>query len=249
VSRPLVVVLGGTRSGKSRFGRDRAIAVSAGGPVVYLATVMPGDPELDERIALHRRDRPSGWTTIEVGLDLAGAIASVQGGATILLDGLTLWVSLLVGDRRPDVMATVDGPVEAVRAAISAHAGPVVVVSDEIGSGLVPLDPLSRAFVDILGIAHQRLVADADEAWLMVAGRAIRLEATAPGATGRHWRRSDRTWRGRPIRPAGAPRSRRRSRRRARSPRVSWRPTRCGSSATPRRAGRVVAGAAGPTRR
>jgi adenosylcobinamide kinase/adenosylcobinamide-phosphate guanylyltransferase len=180
MSRPRVVVLGGTRSGKSRFGRDRAVALSGGGPVTYLATAVPGDPELDERIALHRRDRPSDWTTVEVGTDLAGAIRDVGSGTTILLDGLTLWVSLLIGDRRPDVMATVDGPVEDVRAAIAAHAGPVVVVSDEIGSGLVPLDALSRAFVDILGIAHQRLVADADEAWLMVAGRAIRLEAAAP---------------------------------------------------------------------
>jgi adenosylcobinamide kinase/adenosylcobinamide-phosphate guanylyltransferase len=180
VSRPLVVVLGGTRSGKSRFGRDRAAALAGDGPVAYLATAVPGDPELDERIALHRRDRPAGWTTIEVGSDLAGAIASVDAGATILLDGLTLWVSLVVGDVRPDVMALADGPIEAVRAAIAAHAGPVVVVSDEIGSGLVPLDPLSRAFVDLLGIAHQRLVADADEAWLMVAGRALRLEPVGP---------------------------------------------------------------------
>jgi len=180
VSRPLVVVLGGTRSGKSRFGRDRAVALSAGGPVVYLATAVPGDPELDERIALHRRDRPAGWTTIEVGRDLAGAIGSVDGATTILLDGLTLWASLLVGDERPDVMATVEGPVEAVRAAIASHPGPLIVVSDEIGSGLVPLDPVSRAFVDILGIAHQRLVADADEAWLMVAGRGLRLERPAP---------------------------------------------------------------------
>src|SRR5207247_7162497 len=94
---------------------------------------------------------------------------------TILLDGLTLWVSLLVTGDALDVMATADGPLEEVRAAIRAHSGPVVVVSDEIGLGLVPLDPLGRAFRDVLGIAHQRLVADSDEAWLMVAGRALRL--------------------------------------------------------------------------
>ena len=176
MSRPLVVILGGTRSGKSRFGRDRAAALSAGAPVTYLATAVPGDPELDERIVLHRRDRPSDWTTVEVGVDLAGAIGAIDGSTTILLDGLTLWASLLVGDGRPDVMATVDGPLEKVRAAIAAHPGPMVVVSDEVGSGLVPLDSVSRAFVDILGIAHQRLVADSDEAWLMVAGRGIRLD-------------------------------------------------------------------------
>ena len=175
MSDPLVVILGGTRSGKSRFGRDRATTLAAGGRVTYLATALPGDPELDERIALHRRDRPAAWTTIEVGRDPAAAIRSIDQGTTILLDGLTLWASLLVDGDRLDVMATADGPVDDLRAAIREHRGPVIVVSDEIGLGLVPLDPLSREFRDLLGIAHQRLVADSDEAWFMVAGRAIRL--------------------------------------------------------------------------
>ncbi|HET7031123.1 MAG TPA: bifunctional adenosylcobinamide kinase/adenosylcobinamide-phosphate guanylyltransferase, partial [Candidatus Limnocylindrales bacterium] len=68
MSRPLVVVLGGTRSGKSRFGRDRAATLAGAGPVGYLATALEGDPELDERIARHRRDRPATWMTIEPGL-------------------------------------------------------------------------------------------------------------------------------------------------------------------------------------
>jgi adenosylcobinamide kinase / adenosylcobinamide-phosphate guanylyltransferase len=175
MSRPLVVVLGGTRSGKSRFGRDRASALAAGGPVVFVATALPGDPELDERIALHRRDRPTAWLTINATRDLAATIRGVAPGSTILLDGLTLWVSLLVGDERPSIQAITDGPIEDVRAAFRAHAGPVIVVSDEVGLGLVPMDPIGRAFQDILGIAHQRLVADADEAWLMIAGRALAL--------------------------------------------------------------------------
>ena len=175
MSRPLVVILGGTRSGKSRFGRERAGALAAGGPVVYVATALPGDPELDERIALHRRDRPASWRTIDAGLDLAATIRAIPGDVAILLDGLTLWVSILVGEERPSVEAIVDGPIEDVRLAVRAHAGPVVIVSDEIGLGLVPMDPVGRAFRDILGIAHQVLVADSDEAWLMVAGRAIRL--------------------------------------------------------------------------
>ena len=175
MSRPLVVILGGTRSGKSRFARDRASALAADGRVVYVATALPGDPELDERIALHRRDRPSSWTTVEATTDLAATIGEIAPGTTILLDGLTLWVSLLVGDERPSVAAVVEGPIEDVRNALRAHDAPVIVVSDEVGLGLVPMDPVGRAFRDILGIAHQRLVADADEAWLMVAGRAIVL--------------------------------------------------------------------------
>jgi adenosyl cobinamide kinase/adenosyl cobinamide phosphate guanylyltransferase len=175
MSRPLVVILGGTRSGKSRFGRDRAVALAAGGAVVYVATALPGDPELDERIALHRRDRPAAWLTVNATRDLATTIRGIAPGSTILLDGLTLWVSLLIGDERPSVPAITDGPIDGVREALRAHAGPVIVVSDEVGLGLVPMDPIGRAFRDILGIAHQRLVADSDEAWLMVAGRAIAL--------------------------------------------------------------------------
>ena len=175
MSRPLVVILGGTRSGKSRFGRDRASALAASRPVVYVATALPGDPELDERIALHRRDRPTAWLTINATRDLATTIRGISPGSTILIDGLTLWISLLIGDERPSVEGVVDGPIEAVRDALRAHDGPVIVVSDEVGLGLVPMDPIGRAFRDILGIAHQRLVADADEAWLMIAGRALAL--------------------------------------------------------------------------
>ena len=176
MSRQLVVILGGTRSGKSRFGRDRAVALANGGPVTYAATAVPGDAELDERIALHRRDRPAGWATLEPTLDLPSAIRALDPATTLLLDGLTLWLSRLIDGPSLDVLAVIDGPVQALRDALAEHPGPAIVVSDEIGLGLVPLDPLSRAFRDILGIAHQRLVADSDEAWFTIAGRAIRLE-------------------------------------------------------------------------
>jgi adenosylcobinamide kinase / adenosylcobinamide-phosphate guanylyltransferase len=175
MSRPLVVILGGTRSGKSRFGRVRATALAGDGPVTYVATALRGDAELEARIALHRADRPAGWETVEPGRDLPSAIRDIPAGTTVLLDGLTLWLSQLV-EGVEDPILLVDGPVEALRAALAGHDGPAVVVSDEISLGLVPMDPLSRAFRDLLGIAHQRLVADSDEAWFMVAGRAIRLE-------------------------------------------------------------------------
>jgi adenosyl cobinamide kinase/adenosyl cobinamide phosphate guanylyltransferase len=179
MSQPLVVILGGTRSGKSRLGRDRAAELAGGGDVTFIGTALPGDPELDARIALHRADRPAGWATIEPGPDLDAAIRSVAPTSTVLLDGLTLWVSQLLGDDSdppPDVAAIVDGPIESLRAALAAHHGPAIVVSDEVGLGMVPMSPLGRAFRDVLGIAHQRLVADADEAWLTVAGRALRLD-------------------------------------------------------------------------
>jgi adenosylcobinamide kinase/adenosylcobinamide-phosphate guanylyltransferase len=179
VSRPLVVVLGGTRSGKSRFGRDRATALAGGGAVTYIATAAAGDPELDERIALHRRDRPAHWTTIEPGIDLVSAIASIPADTTILLDGLTLWLSLVVDAEERRVESIVDGPVARLQSALRRHDGPAIVVSDEVGLGIVPTNDLARFFRDVIGITHQRLVADADEAWFMIAGRGIRLEEAA----------------------------------------------------------------------
>jgi len=181
VSRPLVVVLGGTRSGKSRFGRDRAIRLAAGGAVTYMATALPGDAELDERIHRHRADRPAAWATVEPGLALPDAIRAVAPGTTILVDGLTLWVSLLVTSPDADVDAVLDGPIADLIAALSAHDGPAIAVSDEIGLGAIPMDPLARRFADILGFAHQRLVDASDEAWFLVAGRPIRLsEVVSP---------------------------------------------------------------------
>jgi adenosylcobinamide kinase/adenosylcobinamide-phosphate guanylyltransferase len=181
VSRVLVVILGGTRSGKSRFGRERAATLAGGGAVAYVATAVPGDPELDDRIRRHRRDRPVDWQTIEAGPELAAAIRAVAPGSTILLDGLTLWASLALADDPARVDTVLDGDFTEVLSAIADHDGAVVVVSDEIGLGLVPLDPVGRAFRDLLGIAHQRLVAQSDEAWFMVAGRAIALPPRSAG--------------------------------------------------------------------
>ena len=175
MSDRLVVVLGGTRSGKSRFGLARARELAGSRPVAYLATAWPGDPELDRRIEGHQRERPASWPTIEVGPDLAAAIRSVDPTTPILLDGLTLWMSTVVGDGEPDIEAVLDGPVVRALEAIRDRAGPVIVVSDEIGLGMVPLDPGARGFRDLLGIVHQRLAAQAHEVHLMVAGLPLTL--------------------------------------------------------------------------
>jgi adenosylcobinamide kinase / adenosylcobinamide-phosphate guanylyltransferase len=176
MSERLILVLGGTRSGKSRYGLQWAREMAGDGPVHYLATAHRGDPELEERISGHQRARPPDWPTVEVGADLAGAIGSVPAEATILVDGLTLWVSTLTGDDDFLVDALLDGPVASSLEAIAAHAGAVVVVSDEIGLGMVPMDPLARRFRDLLGLVHQRYAATADEVYLMVAGLPMRLK-------------------------------------------------------------------------
>jgi len=180
MSRPLVVILGGTRSGKSRFGLDRAAALAGARPVTFIGTALPGDAELDDRIALHRRDRPASWTTVEPGSDLVAAVAAIPPRTTVLIDGLTLWISLLMDNDDLEVESIIDGPLEDLRSALDAHDGAAVVVSDEVGLGIVPTNPLARRFRDVVGIAHQRLVADSDEAWFMVAGRGFRLDRAQP---------------------------------------------------------------------
>ncbi|HLQ49241.1 MAG TPA: bifunctional adenosylcobinamide kinase/adenosylcobinamide-phosphate guanylyltransferase [Candidatus Dormibacteraeota bacterium] len=175
MSDRLILVLGGTRSGKSRFGLARARELGGAGPVAYLATAWPGDPELDRRIEGHRGERPASWPTVEVGADLAAAIRSVEPTMPVLLDGFTLWLSTIVGDDEFDLDAILADPVARALEAVRERAGPVIVVSDEIGLGMVPLDPGARAFRDLLGIAHQRLAEQADEVHFMVAGLPLTL--------------------------------------------------------------------------
>ena len=174
---PLILALGGTRSGKSRFGLAAAKRLAGdGGRVWFLATAWPGDPELDDRIAGHRAARPASWPTVEVGTDLVAALARTASDEPVLIDGLTLWLSALLGDDVADIDGILDGAVAAALAAIAARPGPVIVVSDEVGSGIVPMHAGARAYQDLVGIAHQRLAALADEVHLLVAGLPITLK-------------------------------------------------------------------------
>ncbi len=177
MAEPLILALGGTRSGKSRFGLVAASRLAGdGGRAWFLATAWPGDPELDDRIARHRAARPPSWPTIDVGPDLAAALAGTARDEPVLIDGFTLWLSTLLGDDTPAIDPILDGPVAAALEAIAARPGPVVVVSDEVGSGIVPMHAGARAYRDLVGIAHQRLAAQADEVHLLVAGLPITLK-------------------------------------------------------------------------
>ena len=181
MARPLILALGGTRSGKSRFGLAATRRLAGDGRAWFLATAWPGDAELDDRIQRHRRERPAAWPTIDVGADLAGALARTDPDEPVLVDGLTLWLSTLLGDDVPEIDPILDGPVQAALGAIRARPGPVVVVSDEIGSGIVPMHAGARAYRDLVGITHQRLSALADEAYLLVAGLPVTLKG-GPGS-------------------------------------------------------------------
>ncbi|MYE46748.1 MAG: bifunctional adenosylcobinamide kinase/adenosylcobinamide-phosphate guanylyltransferase [Chloroflexi bacterium] len=174
-------VTGGARSGKSRFAER--LARETGRPLVYLVTMVASDEELAARIAAHRRDRPEDARTIEEPRDPAGALAAEDGASCVLLDCLSLWVSnrLLELGETPDLEAVadlgreLDGEAERLIALARAREGETIVVTNEVGGGLVPEYPLGRHYRDLLGRVNQRAAAAADRAWLMVAGRPLPL--------------------------------------------------------------------------
>jgi histidinol-phosphate/aromatic aminotransferase/cobyric acid decarboxylase-like protein/adenosyl cobinamide kinase/adenosyl cobinamide phosphate guanylyltransferase len=170
----LTLVLGGTRSGKSAHAEG--LARASGLPVRYVATADPDDSSMSARIAAHVLRRPPEWETIDAGDDLAGALRKDH---CVLLDGLGTWIAGVMF-RGGDVRAQIAGFVQAIDATRST----VIVVAEQAGAGLLPPDPLSRDWLDLLGEATQALSAVAERALLVVAGRAVELppgtDAAAP---------------------------------------------------------------------
>lgn len=157
-------VIGGTRSGKSRFALARAKAFG-GDQVTFVATARPGDPELDARIASHRAVRPPVWRTIEAAPDLSRSLAAAPPEGLILLDSLTLWVAWCL-EQGVDVGAMWDR----ASAGLASRPASSIIVSDEVGLGIVPTTELGRRFRDQIGILHQRVAAEAAVVVFMVAG-------------------------------------------------------------------------------
>jgi adenosylcobinamide kinase/adenosylcobinamide-phosphate guanylyltransferase len=166
VPAPLTLVLGGARSGKSRHAE--ALVTALPGPWRYVATAQAFDAEMRARIAEHRAARPAGWTTIEAPLDLAGALATDR---PVLVDCLTLWLTNLLLGERDIAAATV-----ALDAALDAREAATVLVSNEVGLGIVPDNALARAFRDAAGRLHQHLAARADSVVFLVAGLPMRVK-------------------------------------------------------------------------
>jgi len=163
-------VLGGARSGKSRYAQDRAEAM--GGVSMFVATAQAYDAEMAERIARHQADRDSRWTTIDASLTLADAIAAHAGaGRVLLIDCLTLWTSNVMLAEQD-----MDAATEALVAAIHAAPGALVIVANEVGLGIVPDNALARRFRDCAGRLNQRVAAAADEVVLIAAGLPIKLK-------------------------------------------------------------------------
>ena len=175
----ILFVLGGARSGKSRYAQARAAeAAGPGRPVAFLATAEGLDPEMRERIRRHRQDRPSGWLTLEAPREPARALEGLgpEAGA-VLVDCLTLLISnLQLAQAGAGAEQAVLEEIRRLLAAARAAPVPVVLVSNEVGQGVVPASPLGRAFRDIAGRAHQLVAAEADEVVFLTAGLPQRLK-------------------------------------------------------------------------
>jgi adenosylcobinamide kinase / adenosylcobinamide-phosphate guanylyltransferase len=168
--REIVLVGGGVRSGKSAFAL--ALARRLGPRRAFVATAQAFDGEMAERIAAHRSERGDEFTCVEEPLDLPGALAGVEADV-VVVDCLTLWLSNLV--LRGDSAAEVAGAVERLATALARRRFHAVLVTNEVGMGVVPESALGRLFRDVAGRAHQRLARDADRVYLAALGCVLRL--------------------------------------------------------------------------
>ncbi len=167
----LTFLLGGARSGKSSLAIG--LAREWRGPVTFIATAEAGDDEMAERIRLHRVERPAEWTTVEAQLDVRSAVETAPEEAAILLDCLSLWVANLLA--RGDEAAEIEAENDALSALAAARRALTVVVSNEVGLGVVPPTELGRLYRDVLGRVNARWAAEAEHAAFVVAGRSLPL--------------------------------------------------------------------------
>jgi adenosylcobinamide kinase/adenosylcobinamide-phosphate guanylyltransferase len=172
----LILVTGGSRSGKSSYAL--ALAEKHEAPRTYLATAQAFDDEMRERIAAHRRSRPAGWGLVEEPLRVPEALAAAFPSArTVVLDCVTLWMSnLLLADERFDEFAAESRARELVESAQGAPGAAVIVVTNEVGSGVVPETVLGRRFRDCAGRANEVIARAANEVYLMVSGIPLRIK-------------------------------------------------------------------------
>lgn len=164
-----ILITGGARSGKSRVGEARVLAM--GDAAVYIATAQAFDDEMRERIRLHQARRDARWTTHCEPLDLVAALDATDGRGPRLVDCLTLWLTnLMLGGH--DWRGAADGLV----AAMARQTSPVVFITNEVGAGIVPDNKLAREFRDAAGLLNQMVGAAADEVYLAVCGLPLKVK-------------------------------------------------------------------------
>lgn len=173
-----IFITGGARSGKSAFAEKLALA--SGGPLGYLATAQTLDSEMDERVKLHRERRGEVWQTIEEPLHLSQGLARCDGlYRVILVDCITLWLSNLMfkyEEAGEDIEARITEDLHRLKTTLHGMVTPVIIVSNEVGMGIVPENDLARLFRDIAGRANQTLAAAADEVHAVISGIPLKLK-------------------------------------------------------------------------
>jgi len=171
----LIFITGGARSGKSKLALQ--LAERAGRKVAFIATARAGDDEMAERILLHKKSRPKEWTTIEEPKDVPSALTEVADHDLVIIDCLTLLLSnLMLEDNSLDETGRILNKMEDLVKASRSFKGTVIVVSNEVGMGIVPENELARKFRDLAGRANQIMANAADEVYLCVSGIPVKLK-------------------------------------------------------------------------
>ena len=184
MSKRCILITGGARSGKSHYAHE--LAMQSGEPVLFVATAFAGDEEMKRRIEEHKRSRPATWTTLEVTTCVGSHIEQKIGGARlVIIDCITLLVNnifnqyshqaddqLDASSVEKEIIAEIDKLVESIKRTDASF----IIVTNEIGLGLVPANKMSRLYRDLLGMANQTLAACADEVYLMVAGLPVKIK-------------------------------------------------------------------------
>lgn len=182
-----VLITGGARSGKSRFATE--LAAGLGDRVLFVATATAGDDEMRRRIEQHQRERPPAWRTLETPVAVGERTAAVIGDAeVVIVDCLTMLVSNLLGQSTDPTNGEIDDAaaetavyreIEAIGDCIRGSRAKFIIVSNEVGLGIVPANAMSRVYRDLLGKANQAIAEIVDEVYLLVAGQPLRIK---PGA-------------------------------------------------------------------
>lgn len=172
----LTFLTGGARSGKSSLAVRAAQATQL--EVEFIATGRVSDAEMGERIRRHRAERPPDWITVEEPVELLAALTRASVDRCIVIDCLTLWVANLMEVGQDEDEDAIVARARGLAEIAAARSAPVIVVSNEVGSGIVAMDPLTRRYTDILGRVNATFGCAAQQAFLVVAGRALALGAT-----------------------------------------------------------------------
>lgn len=171
----LILVTGGARSGKS--GHAMSLAEAAGGWPVYIATATAGDTEMAERIAKHKDERGTSWATIEEPLDIKRVLAGMtRGENAVVLDCLTLWLTNIMMNDEEDFELAAGIMARELVSRLRVLGGTVVVVSNEIGMGLVPEGSIARRFRDMAGAVNRQFAEASDEVYFMVSGIPLKIK-------------------------------------------------------------------------